>query len=117
MAAAAASPAAAVHIATSSAYDGPCTEKPPSTGSAIPVMNAERGEARKTTAFATSCGPASVGVSVCRVITSSSCGGTFVLIVSVIVMPGTTALQRMPIFPYWVATLRVKPMIAVFDVP
>ena len=23
----------------------------------------------------------------------------------------------MPIFPYWVATLRVKPMIAVFDVP
>ena len=80
-------------------------------------MKAARSDARKTTAFATSSGRASSGVSVWRLITSSSCGGTFSATVFVIVMPGTTQTQRMPIFPYWVATLRVKPITAVFEVP
>ncbi len=41
----------------------------------------------------------------------------FVATVGVIVSPGMTVTQRMPILPYWVATLRVKPITAAFDVP
>ena len=115
--AAPAAPDEAAHIAASSAYEGPWIEKPPSTGIIVPVMKAALSDARKTTAFATSSGRARSGVRVWRFMISSIWGGTFVETVSVSVMPGATATQRMPIFPYWVATLRVKPMTAAFEVP
>jgi hypothetical protein len=41
----------------------------------------------------------------------------FAATVAVMISPGTTATHRMPSFPYWVATLRVKPITAAFDVP
>ena len=37
--------------------------------------------------------------------------------VGVMTRPGTTATHRTPSLPYWVATLRVKPITAAFEVP
>jgi hypothetical protein len=116
-AAAPAAPEAAAHIATSSAYDGLWMPKPPSTGIVAPVMAAAASDARKTIVAATSSGRASPGVSVCRIIISMIGGGTFCSTVDVVVRPGMTVTLRMPILPYCVATLRVKPMTAALDVP
>ena len=41
----------------------------------------------------------------------------FAATVAVMISPGTTATHRMPSLPYWVATFRVKPITAAFDVP
>ena len=64
-----------------------------------------------------SSGAGSSGVRWCRRIIAIIGGGMFAATVGVMISPGTTATQRMPCLPYWVATLRVNPITAAFDVP
>jgi hypothetical protein len=90
-----------------------CARKPPSTGSIAPVMKDASSEARNKIAFATSLGSPSLPIG-CAAFTASrysippgSSGSRCTR--SVLIVPGATALTRMPLAAHSTARCFVRP--------
>src|ERR1700744_2057631 len=89
---------------------------PPSTLRTVPLMYAAAGESRKAATPASSAGspkrPSGIWV-----IAPSRAGAGIARPLGVAIMPGITALQRIPRGPHSAASVRAIPTIPAFDAP